>query len=184
MSSRESFDQERVVRRTEVHNVAPAAAEPPVVREVVDPATGQVVRQEVVPAAPVEHAAAVSEVTSVDHVVARRAMIDQITRGIWFLAGLLEAALAFRIAFLLFEANPDSGFVRFINAVTDPFVAPFNGIFTTPESEGAVFDSNALLAMFVYLLAAWALVRLVWLLFDRPETGKQRAVRQEQSDIV
>jgi hypothetical protein len=189
MSGRESYDQEQVVRRTEVHNTpVPPVTEVSHVHETVHPATDRVVREDVVVerpvAAPVDHASAVSEVLAVDHVTARRSLLDQVTRGVWFLAALLEAALAFRIAFKLFEANPDSGFVRFINGFTDPFVAPFNGIFSTPESDGSVFDSNALLAMFVYLLATWAIVRLIWLLFDRPETGTRRAVHEQRRDIV
>ena len=188
MSARDSYDEEQVVRRTEVQNApAPPVAEVTRVRETVHPETDFVVREDVVErplAAPVDHASAVSEMVAVDHVTARRSGLDQVTRGVWFLAALLEAALAFRIAFKLFEANPESGFVRFINGFTDPFVAPFNGIFSSPESDGAVLDSNALLAMFVYLLAAWAIVRLIWLLFDRPESGMRRSVHEQRRDII
>ena len=59
-----------------------------------------------------------------------------------------------------------------------------HGIFSSPESDGAVLDSNALLAMFVYLLATWAIVRLIWLLFDRPETGVRRSVHEQRRDVI
>lgn len=185
MSGRETYDEEHVVRRSEVHN-APTlpAVEVARVREHAHASEAHVVHEDVVVAQPVDNASAVSEVVSVDHVTARRASLDQITRGIWFVCGLLEAALAFRVAFLLLEANPESGFVRFIDRLTDPFVAPFNGIFATPESDGAVLDTNALLAMVVYLLATWAIVRLIWLLFDRPPTGMHRAVHEQRRDVV
>jgi hypothetical protein len=187
MFARESYDQEQVVRRDEVVSTpAPAETHVSAIRETPVVPTDRVVREDVVVerpvAAPVESVSVVSEAASVDHVTARRSLLDQVTRGIWFVAALLEAALAFRVVFQLFEANPESGFVRFIDRLTDPFVAPFNGIFSTPESDGAVLDTNALLAMFVYLLATWAIVRLVWLIFDRPETGMRRAVHEQRRD--
>jgi len=190
MSSREPYDQERIVRQTEIH----------------DDSTEVVRTQEVVPAAPVypaqpvaaqyadavvvdrpvhEYSAdAVREDIAIDHVVARRSMLNRIASVIWFVTGLLEAALGLRIVFRLLEANESSGFVRFIYNFTDPFVAPFNGIFNDPASEGAVLDTSALVAMVIYALAVWAIVRLMWLLFDRAESGARRSVRQVHSDRV
>lgn len=199
MSTRQPYDEERVVRQSEIHD------EP---TEVIRTA-GVVNRREHyverdADAVVVEHpvgyverpvgyvggvgheyeANAVREDVTIDHVVERRAMLDRVSQIIWFVAGLLEAALGLRIVFRLLEANEASGFVRFIYGLTDPFVAPFSGIFADPGADGAVLDTAAVVAMIIYALATWALVRLIWLLFDRPETGARRSVSQYHSDRI
>ena len=91
---------------------------------------------------------------------------------IYVLFAILEGLLAFRFVFLLLGANPGSGFVDFIYAVTYPFVAPFYGIFgqiSGPEPVGeAIFDLDTLVAMAVYALAAWAIVKLISAVSGRP----------------
>jgi hypothetical protein len=181
--ARNSYDQEQVVKRTEIRDQVVAASAPEVVQiqQPVVPATDVVVTD----AAPVvEQSLVRNEAVAIDRVTARRALLDRVTQAIWFVAGVLEAALAFRIAFQLLNANTTNAFVRLVNNVTDPFVRPFNGIFDNPTSGTAVLDSGALMAMFVYLFLAWALVRLVWLVFDRSETGARRIVRDEQTGIM
>ena len=195
MSARQPYDEERVVRQSEIHD------EPTeVIRTagVVNPREEYVARDAdaVVVERPVGYvdavgavgrdyeANAVREDITIDHVVERRAMLDRVSQIIWFAAGLLEAALGLRIVFRLLEANEASGFVRFIYGLTDPFVAPFNGIFADPAADGAVLDTAAVVAMVIYALATWALVRLIWLLFDRPESGARRSVSQYHSDRI
>ncbi len=45
---------------------------------------------------------------------------------------------------------------------------PFLGLMRTPNANGAVVEVSSIIAMFVYALIAWAIVQLVWILFDRP----------------
>jgi uncharacterized protein YggT (Ycf19 family) len=97
---------------------------------------------------------------------------------------MLEIAIGLRVVFRLLEANQSSGFVTFIYDVTEPFVRPFQGIFTDPTSDGAVLDSAALMAMVIWAIVAWGIVRLIWLLFDRTETGVRRSVHQSHRDFV
>jgi hypothetical protein len=190
MSTREPFDHERVVRETEIHNQpTDVIRTSEVVREVpvqpVHPTAAHYEDAVVVERPAYDYSAdAVREDVAIDHVVERRAMLDRISSIIWFATGLLEVALGMRIVFRLLEANTTSGFVSFIYNFTDPFVAPFNGIFNDPTSDGAVLDSGALVAMVIYALAVWALVRLMWLLFDRAETGASRTVRHVHSDRI
>jgi hypothetical protein len=84
---------------------------------------------------------------------------------VYLLFGILEALLAFRFVFRLLGANPLSGFVDFIYRVTDFFVSPFYGIFGEPSFNGAqtaaVFDTSTIVAMLVYGLVAWVIVRLL-----------------------
>jgi hypothetical protein len=80
---------------------------------------------------------------------------------IYYIAGLLEVLLVFRFLFRLLGANPDSGFVKFIDSASAPFMAPFNLIFPTSVVGGSVFEWPVLLAMAVYALIAFGLVQLI-----------------------
>ena len=193
MSARQPYDEERVVRHSEIHDEPTEVIRTAGVvnrrEQYVDHDADAVVVER--PAGYVERpvgydyeANAIREDVTIDHVVERRAMLDRVSQIIWFAAGLLEAALGLRIVFRLLEANEASGFVRFIYGLTDPFVAPFNGIFADPAADGAVLDTAAVVAMIIYALATWALVRLIWLLFDRPESGARRSVSQYHSDRI
>jgi hypothetical protein len=197
MSAQQPYDQERIVRHSEIHDQPTQSLrhtdvvrrEPvPVVHEHAGYGHDHVVREDVVvqrPVARYEYADnAISEDVTIDHVLARRALLDRISSGIWFVVGLLEVAIGLRIAFKVLEANQTSGFVNFIYGLTEPFVRPFQGIFTDPASDGAVLDTAALMAMVIWALAAWAVVRVIWLLLDRSETGVRRSVREMHSDHV
>lgn len=82
------------------------------------------------------------------------------TQIVWYVLWLLEALLAFRFALKLIGANPQAGFTSFIYAVTRPFVAPFAAVFPSTAIQGSVFEWTTLLAIIVYWLIAFAIVRL------------------------
>ena len=88
-----------------------------------------------------------------------------LANGIWLLLGVVETLLAFRFVLKLFGANPESGFTSFVYAVSSPFTAPFRGIFSTPTTDGdvttAVFETSTLVAMVVYAVVVWGLIKLV-----------------------
>lgn len=84
---------------------------------------------------------------------------------IYFILGFLEIFLAFRFVLKLAGANPSSGFVDFIYNVSGFFIMPFKGIFRSSTGQGiettSVFDSATLIAMIVYALVAWGIVKLI-----------------------
>ena len=92
---------------------------------------------------------------------------------VYFIFGVVEILLAFRFVLKLAGANPSSGFVSFIYSITGFFVAPFKGIFHTSLSQGAetasVFDPATLIAIIVYALVAWGIVKLI-----KISSGKQQ----------
>jgi hypothetical protein len=92
----------------------------------------------------------------------------QFVRMMWYLLGLLEGLLAIRFVLALLGANPNNGFAALIYAITGVFVAPFRTLFATPGFGGSVFELYTLTAMLVYLLAWWAIVRLVEVVANRP----------------
>jgi YggT family protein len=118
----------------------------------------------------VERDVAVSE--TVDNVEARRSTAYWISGVVYFLFGLIEIVIALRVLLKLLAANPNAGFTQFIYNLSAPFVAPFEGIVGTPSaSNGSVFEFSSILAIIVYLLLSWIIVKLLQLLIDRPVTG-------------
>ena len=75
--------------------------------------------------------------------------------------GLLETLLAFRFVFLLLGANAANEFVNFIYRLSNVFVSPFYGIFGQINTSVRSFDPATLVAMVVYSIAGWAIVRLI-----------------------
>ena len=94
--------------------------------------------------------------------------IYRVSQTVYLLAGIAEALIIIRVALKLLAANAATGFVRFVYGVSAPLVAPFQGIFPTPVSNANVLELSSLLAIVVYGLIAWGLVRLIFLLGRRP----------------
>ena len=82
------------------------------------------------------------------------------TQIVWYVLGILEALLAFRFVLKLLAANPGAGFSRLVYVVTYPFAAPFLNVFRMTTVEGSIFEWTTLLAMFVYWLLAFAIIKL------------------------
>lgn len=92
--------------------------------------------------------------------------LDRAAQVIYFVLGLLEILLAVRFIFRLLGADTGNGFANFIFNVTTPFVGPFNGIFNDQAlSKVGVFEISTLLAMAIYALIAWGIVKLMYILF-------------------
>ncbi|PKN18976.1 MAG: YggT family protein [Deltaproteobacteria bacterium HGW-Deltaproteobacteria-6] len=85
------------------------------------------------------------------------------TQVVWYLLGIIEVLLAFRFVLRLLGANPQAGFSRFIYTVSYPFAAPFLKVFQASKVESGVFEWTTLLAMFVFLLIAWGIVKLFFM---------------------
>jgi hypothetical protein len=87
---------------------------------------------------------------------------------IYFLFGVLDVLLIFRFILKLTGANPGSLFVSLIYTLTSIFVLPFQGIFRQGFSEGnvttSIFEPSTLIALIVYTLIAWGIVKLVIIL--------------------
>lgn len=86
---------------------------------------------------------------------------------IWLVVAVVDVFIAGRFLGLLFGASRSSSFVTFVYGVTDPLVAPFQGIFGTPATASHVFEVASLVAIVVYLLIAVALVTLLRIISGR-----------------
>lgn len=82
------------------------------------------------------------------------------TQVVWYILGLVEILLAFRLVLKMLAANPGAGFSSFIYGVTYVFTAPFLSVFRITQVAGSVFEWTTLLAMFVYWVLAIGIIKL------------------------
>jgi len=94
----------------------------------------------------------------------KKKVIFRLHQIIWYLVGLIEILLAFRVILKALGANPVSSFVNLIYAISNPLALPFAGIFGTTVAKGSVFEWSTLVAGFVYLLIGFGVVKLMQLI--------------------
>lgn len=102
------------------------------------------------------------------------------TQIVWYLLGLLEVLLAFRFVLKLLGANPAAGFSSFIYGVTYVFTAPFLSVFGISKVAGSIFEWTTLLAMFVYGIIAFGIIKL--LLMGKTVSTPEAAARLDNQE--
>jgi hypothetical protein len=90
------------------------------------------------------------------------------TQLVWLIFGILEGLFALRVFMKLIGANPESPFAGLVYGFTSLFLFPFSGLTGTPAVGNMVLEISTLIAMAVYALVAWALERIIWVIFYRP----------------
>ncbi len=113
----------------------------------------------------------------------RRLLVSRLVQLIWLLFGFLEALIGLRVMLKLIAANPDNPFASVIYSFTDLFLWPFKGLTSAPSFNGMVLEIPAIIAILIYALVGWLLVRLVWLLFYNPASRTVRTVEREHDDV-
>lgn len=97
-------------------------------------------------------------------------------RVVYYVLGVLETLLAFRLIFKLLGANASSGFVAAIYSFSQIFLAPFNAIFRSASTEGieteAILEPSTIIAMVVYAILAWGIVKLIIIMRERDAVKK------------
>lgn len=111
---------------------------------------------------------AATEQVTTDVAAERRMGLFQISNIFYTILGILEILLGLRFALHLIGANPASGFTQFIYGLSGLFVAPFTGLVGTPTSGGTTLEVTTLIAMLVYALLFWIVLRIIPLAVDRP----------------
>jgi YggT family protein len=118
-----------------------------------------------------------------DHNTERRLAVSRVAGLIWLMFGILVASIGLRVALKLIAANAANPFAGLLYAFTDLFLRPFSGLTITPSAQGMVLEIPAIIAMFVYALVGWVIVRLVWLVFYQPAARSVRTVEREHDDL-
>lgn len=94
----------------------------------------------------------------------KKKVIFRTYQVIWYILGVVEVLLAFRVILKMLGANSASPFVSFIYAISRLFAQPFAGILGTSASSGLVLEWSTLIAMAVYAILAYGIVRLLQLI--------------------
>ncbi|MFZ2190328.1 MAG: YggT family protein [Candidatus Magasanikiibacteriota bacterium] len=85
------------------------------------------------------------------------------TQIVWYLVVIIEVLLTFRFLLKLFNAYSGAGFTNFIYTVSKPLVIPFTSVFSVSKLDNNLFEWTTLLAMIVYLLIGWGIVRFFFM---------------------
>jgi hypothetical protein len=84
---------------------------------------------------------------------------------VYFFFGVLEILLTFRLVLKITGASIGSAFVGLIYGLTGMFIIPFEGIFRRGFTQGvettAVIEPSTLVAIIVYAILAWGIVKLI-----------------------
>ena len=93
------------------------------------------------------------------------------TQVIWYIIAMIEILLVIRFFLKLLGANPQAGFTQFIYGATQLLAGPFLVVFRVSRVEGSVFEWSTLLAMAIYFLFAWIVVK--GLIMSKPVSTKE-----------
>jgi uncharacterized membrane protein len=119
------------------------------------------------------------ESVAYDPYASKRITAVRTVQLVYLIFGLIEGLIAIRFVLKALGANATAGFAQFIYGITNPLVAPFYGLFGNPAAQGSVLEVHSLVALIVYALLAWLIVRLTWIL-----VGESRSAVQTRSTSV
>lgn len=102
------------------------------------------------------------------------------TQIVWYILGIVEILLAFRFVLKLMGANPAAGFSSFIYGITYVFATPFLSVFRISQVAGSILEWTTLLAMFVYWVIAYAIIKL--LLIGKTVSTPEAAVKLDDQE--
>lgn len=104
------------------------------------------------------------------------------TQIIWYIFYVIETILLFRFVLKLIGASTAAGFTQFIYALSYPLVSPFLLVVRSPRISGSVIEWSTLLAMLVFWVIAWGIVRL--LLIGKPVSTLEAHEKLESQDVA
>lgn len=104
------------------------------------------------------------------------------TQLIWYLFYAVETILLFRFILKLLAANPAAGFTQLIYGLSAPFVAPFIYVFRSLQIGNTAIEWSTLLAMLVYWILAWAIVKIIVMIKPVSETEAEYKLNQQDME--
>lgn len=104
------------------------------------------------------------------------------TQVVWYLLYTVEALLLFRFALKLFAANNAASFTQFIYSISYPFITPFLYVLPSARVGDSAIEWGTLLAMLVYWVVAWGIVRL--LVIGKPLSELEAQEKLDRQDTV
>jgi hypothetical protein len=108
-----------------------------------------------------------------------REALYKVSQFIWLIFGGIEALIGMRVILMLIGANPANTFTAFVYQLSELFLWPFRNIVANPAFQNYVLEITSIMAMIVYPLIGWAIVRLIWVLFYRAPTSEVKTYHRE-----
>lgn len=90
--------------------------------------------------------------------------VSQNMNVVYYILGIVEALLLFRLLFRVLGANPANSFVSFLYSLTRNLIAPFSGIFGIYETGTVgqyILEPATIIAMVVYAVLARGIVGMI-----------------------
>lgn len=94
---------------------------------------------------------------------------------VYLVFGIIEGLLLIRLVLKLLGANPHAAFASWDYNVTNVFMGPFKNLLATIGNEQSQLEISVVVAVLVYMLIAWAVARLVTIVFYRDITIARRS---------
>lgn len=110
-----------------------------------------------------------------------RETVYKVSQIIWLLFGGLEALIGIRVILMLIGANPANGFTAFVYQLTQLFLWPFQNLIANPTFQNMTLEVTSIIAMIVYALLGWIIVRMIWVVFYRAPTSEVRTYNRLQN---
>ena len=110
-----------------------------------------------------------------------RESVYKVSQIIWLLFGGLEALIGIRVILMLIGANPANGFTAFVYQLTQLFLWPFQNLIANPTFQNMTLEVTSIIAMIVYALLGWLIVRMIWVVFYRAPTSEVTTYDRQQS---
>ena len=110
-----------------------------------------------------------------------RETVYKVSQIVWLLFGGLEALVGIRVILLLIGANPANGFTAFVYQITQLFLWPFQNLIANPTFQNMTLEVTSIIAMIVYALLGWLIVRMIWVVFYRAPTSEVTTYDRQQN---
>jgi YGGT family len=119
-----------------------------------------------------------------DPYAGRRATSVRLVQAIYLVFGVIEGLLLIRFLLRALAANAEAGVAQAVYGITGVLVAPFSGLFGTPQiTTGAALEVSTLVALLVYAAIGWILARAAWLLFGESRSSSVARVSRKQTRV-
>jgi len=102
------------------------------------------------------------------------------SQTVWYILGVIEILLLLRFVLKFIGANESAGFTQFIYAVSTPFAGTFVNVVGSATVDKSIFDWTILLAMLIYALVAWGVIKL--LVMSKPVSDQEAHNKLDSQD--
>ena len=106
---------------------------------------------------------------------------QRVSQLIWLFFGIVEGLIGLRVLLKVIGANPDNDFASLIYNAAALFLAPFFGLIGSPAAGNMVLEVPSLIAMLVYALLGWVIVRVISQFFFPPTTRSTSTYDRDSS---